>query len=80
MVFSLHSLPKTQIETDFYRILLCLASQPAMLSTRKGRDYREDMDVAAAIGAATEADIAAAAIAAVAEAREAKEAKTEAMP
>ena len=86
MVFSIHSSPKTQIGTVFYRILWYLASQPAKMSTRRRRDYREEAAIAvdiAAVAAATskalsEADTSAA-IAAVAAAREAKEAETEDM-
>ena len=61
--------PKTQIGTDFYRILPYLASQTAKISTRRRRDYREDAAVAAdiaavaaAIKADTEADTAEAGI------------------
>jgi hypothetical protein len=64
----------------FYSILWYLASQPGMVSTRRGRDYREDRAIAAAIAeveaasnATTKADTAAAAIAAVAAASEAKD-------
>ena len=86
MVFSIHSSPKTQIGTVFYRILWYLASQPTKMSTRRRRDYREEAAIAvdiAAVAAATskalsEADTSAA-IAAVAAAREAKEAETEDM-
>ena len=75
--------PKTKIGTDFYVFLGYLSSQTAMVSTKRGRDYREEADVAAAIAAvaaaidaATEADTSAAAIAAVAAASEAKVAAT----
>ena len=82
LVFSVHSSPKTQIGTVFYRILGYLASQPAKMSTKRRRDYREDAAVAAAIAAVaaatsealSEADTSAA-IAAVTAAREAEEAE-----
>jgi len=82
LVFSVHSSPKTQIGTVFYRILRYLASQLAMVSTRRRRDYREEAAIAAAIAAVaaatSEADTSAV-IAAVTAGPEAEESETEAI-